>query len=164
MNIFIHCRPGFERDAAEEVEMHLAEQGVKFTTRAESKSAFAAIETSSDRFELNHSELIFARQLLMCAKPCIDLPEKDKVTPILNRLQKLPDTLIPDKLYADLVIEPTDSNSGEELQRFCKKFVRPIENGLKKLGYKKVYSRKNLPRINIVFTDYSPSLCWSRRT
>src|SRR5690606_33237134 len=102
---------------------------------------------------LSLRSLVFPRQLIYVVHGVKNLPESDKVTPLVAPLQE--DTpLNPQKLYSQLFVEAPDTNEGKQLQKFCRKVAQPLANRLKRSGYKRVYSRADCPQVHVFFPDY----------
>lgn len=156
--VILFCRPGYEATCAQEVTDHLVEAGVPDSkTRLQAQKGLVFCEVPEVRPDelrkvLKLSQLIFTRQLLWNAVALEKLPQKGKAEPVAAAIGTMFRNT--DPLYLNLRITSPDFDPGDDLKKFCKKFQQPLENSLKKSGFKKVYSRKDLPDIVVCFTDY----------
>ncbi len=129
--ILLYCRAGFESECAQEVMDHATENGCGGYIRAHKNAAYVEwVETvpghakelyQSVRFE----QLIFARQWFLSLPMMEDLPETDRVTPLLAAFRSLNVRL------GHLWVESPDTNQGKELATFCKKFTAPLAQRLR---------------------------------
>lgn len=113
----IYCRPGFERDCAEETgaEILLATAG----------SGYLLLRGKP---RLQFSRLAFARQLIKLAGEVADLDVRDRLTPILAALPETP------RVFAALYLETPDTDNGKTLSGFTRRFHPLLEAGLVKAG------------------------------
>lgn len=158
MLLILYCRPGFEKECATEIKIHAENIGIAGFCRTAPGSAFVEFDYPENDHEtlkrhLSFRSLIFCRQLLFCA-PKVEFVDDDRATPIVNQLLKYTRTLAKEKLYSNLLIETPDTNEGKTLQRFCKKFLHPMANLLKKEGFKRIYSDMKRAKLHILFPSY----------
>ena len=155
------CRPGFEKECLAELQDQLAAKNIWGRFIAEESSGWVDFILSPDcdtavhwdMFDLN--QLIFSRQIFYFDE-VIDLNgQDDRATPISNALLSLFNNLGLDLLFSDILVQSPDTNEGKKLNRFCKQFVSPLASSLRKLDFKRVYSRSDLPVIQLFFTDYA---------
>ncbi len=128
----IYCRPGFERDCVEETQAQPLE--------AEADSGYVVLQGKP---RLNYAQLAFARQLVRLHAEIADLPERDRLTPILSAI---PDT--PQKFSA-LWLEVPDTNEGKTLSGFTRRFQPLLEEALQG----RLATDGHLPRLHIFFPD-----------
>ncbi len=151
----LYCRPGFEKDAAQEAigkarafRPVLAEQpGIV------DNSGYALISINEQ--PLAYRELIFTRQLirLHCAIP--ELSERDRLTPILAAIGNLPGN------FSSMWLEVPDTNDGKTLSAFTRRFQPLLETALReqgKLTDNDPAASKLLPRLHVFFPDKSSVL------
>ena len=132
----LYCRAGFEKEMAGEINDKAAQLGVFGFASVKENSGYVIFECyqpgDADRLarELSLKDLIFARQMIVVGDLLQNLPEQDRISPILERYQ----TLNPIN-SSDVVVETPDTNEAKELLTFCRKFTVPLRNHLKKAGY-----------------------------
>jgi len=80
--------------------------------------------------ELKFAQLIFARQMIVVGDLLQNLPENDRISPILEQYQALNP-----RNSSDIFVETPDTNEAKELLTFCRKFTVPLRNQLKKQGW-----------------------------
>ncbi|MCB1653212.1 MAG: 23S rRNA (cytidine(2498)-2'-O)-methyltransferase RlmM [Pseudomonadales bacterium] len=130
-SLLLQCRPGFEGEAASEIQAHAERLGLSGFARTQASQGWvqwqmddaAACETlmQSVRF----AELIFIRQ--WARGQFVDLPEKDRLTTLLGAFRAYP-------RVSQVWLEVPDTNDGKALASFCKKFQAPLEKGMHKVG------------------------------
>ena len=130
------CRAGFEKEVAGEISDKASELGIFGFANLKENSGFVIFECyqqgEADRLarELDFSQLIFVRQMLVVGDLLQNLPETDRISPILAEYQALNP-----KNSVDVVVETPDTNEAKELLTFCRKFTVPLRNALKKQGW-----------------------------
>ncbi len=116
-NWLIYCRPGFERDCVDEARAKPVE--------ANAGSGFVMLQ---GKLRLSFAELTFARQLIHVLGEVQDLPERDRLTPLLAAIPAEP------KLFGALWLETPDTNQGKTLSAFTRRFQPLLEAELIKTG------------------------------
>ena len=149
----LYCRAGFEKEMAGEINDKAAQLGVFGFTSVKENSGYVIFECyqagDADRLarELSLKDLIFARQMIVVGDLLQNLPEQDRISPILEQYQ----TLNPIN-SSDVVVETPDTNEAKELLTFCRKFTVPLRNHLKKAGYLvKPAQARNSMTLHILF-------------
>jgi 23S rRNA (cytidine2498-2'-O)-methyltransferase len=124
----LYCRAGFEKDCAQEAVAQaraqrpvLAEQPA---TLVDSGYALVAINEQA----LDYRELIFARQLIRLEHIIEELPERDRLTPLLAAIAAIPGN------FSALWLEVPDTNDGKTLSAFTRRFQPLLETALKEQG------------------------------
>ncbi|MFA6203290.1 MAG: 23S rRNA (cytidine(2498)-2'-O)-methyltransferase RlmM [Gallionella sp.] len=151
----LYCRPGFEQDCTQEAVGQARRQRPVLSEQPgilpNSGYALVAINGQS----LAYSDLIFARQLICLHHIIEELPERDRLTPILSAIAALPGT------FGTLWLEVPDTNDGKTLTAFTRRFQPLLEAALREQGRlvdtDPAESRK-LPRLHIFFPDKSAAL------
>lgn len=138
----LYCRPGFERDCLQE------SQGTPI--EADLNSGFVVTQGKP---RLNFDKLTFARQLIALHGEIGELPERDRLTPLLAGI---PDT--PDKFGA-LWLETPDTNEGKTLSGFTRRIQPLLEEKLRATG--RLVNDPNLPRLHLFFPDKHRALVGS---
>ncbi|MBU0622506.1 MAG: 23S rRNA (cytidine(2498)-2'-O)-methyltransferase RlmM [Gammaproteobacteria bacterium] len=109
----IYCRPGFERDCVEETQAKPVETA--------ENSGFVVLQGKA---KLAYKQLTFARQLLTLHGEVNDLPEGDRLSPLLAALPATPEK------FGALYLEVPDTNEGKTLSGFTKRFQPLLEEAL----------------------------------
>ena len=135
----VYCRSGFERDCAEETRAR--------TLEAEANSGYAVLQGKP---RLQFSELAFARQLIRLHALADNLPERDRLTPLLAAIPQTPQT------FGALWLEVPDTNEGKMLSGFIKRFGPLLEENLRAAG--RLADDRKLPRLHIFFPDKNRAL------
>jgi 23S rRNA (cytidine2498-2'-O)-methyltransferase len=99
---------------------------------------------------LSFRQLAFARQLLHLHGEVTDLPERDRLSPLLAAI---PDT--PEKFSA-VHLEVPDTNEGKTLSGFTRRFQPLLEEKLREAS--RLASDPALPRLHIFFPDQGRAL------
>jgi 23S rRNA (cytidine2498-2'-O)-methyltransferase len=145
----LYCRPGFEQDCAQEALRQAKQQkpiiGVEqLAIVDESGHIVVALNEQA----LNYRELIFTRQLIHLHRNIATLPERDRLTPILDAIAKLPGT------FGTLWLEAPDTNEGKLLSTFTRRFQPLLETALREKGrLQDGATHSQLPRLHIFFPD-----------
>ena len=132
----LYCRAGFEKEMAGEITEKAAELGVFGFANLKENSGYVIFECyqagDADRLArgLKFNQLIFARQMIVVGDLLQNLPENDRISPILEQYQELNP-----RNSSDIFVETPDTNEAKELLTFCRKFTVPLRNQLKKQGW-----------------------------
>ena len=132
----LYCRAGFEKERAGEITEKAAELGVFGFANLKENSGYVIFECyqvgDADRLarELKFDQLIFARQMIVVGDLLQNLPENDRISPILEQYRALNP-----RNSSDIFVETPDTNEAKELLTFCRKFTVPLRNQLKKQGW-----------------------------
>ncbi len=135
----LYCRPGFERDCAEEAQRHAPRSEI---VEATENSGFVRLRTAS---KPDYNALIFARQVIRELGHVETLPERDRLTPILAALPVAPEK------FGALWLETPDTNEGKELSSFTRRFAPLLEEALKSAG--RLAESASLPRLHLFFPN-----------
>ena len=132
-HLFLHCRPGFEKECAAEITERAAQLGQYGYIKTQEGSAYVLLVTQEPEGALTliqnlpFLELVFARQWFAAAPIVTHLPPEDRVTPLLAIANTFP-------VSRELVIETPDSNEGKELSTLGRKFTSPFARALRQAG------------------------------
>ncbi|MCP8899168.1 23S rRNA (cytidine(2498)-2'-O)-methyltransferase RlmM [Gilvimarinus xylanilyticus] len=131
-HLYMHCRPGFEKECAAEITDIANDLGIYGYPKAEAGSALVTYVTHEPEGALDlirklaFYKLIFVRQWF--AGTAVELPDpSDRLTPLLAAAEALPNA-------CDWWTETLDTNDGKAMSALSKKFARPFAAGLKKRG------------------------------
>ena len=146
----LYCRPGFEQDCAQEAVGQARQQRPVLAEQPDitPDSGYAIVAINEQ--ELTYSGLIFARQLIRLHHTIDDLPERDRLTPILTAIAALPGN------FGALWLEVPDTNDGKTLSAFTRRFQPLLETALREQG--RLTDDIKLPRLHIFFPDKSSAL------
>ncbi len=148
-SLFLHCRPGFEGECAAEIQDHAAECGVSGYCKAKAQSAYVVFQpydpqAAADLYnQLSFGSLIFCRQWFVVLALRNDLPETDRISPLVESLRDLP---VP---VNEIFLETPDTNQGKELTVLCRALERPFQESLHQAGYWRADTGQEVPRLHI---------------
>lgn len=150
-HLFLHCRPGFEKECAAEISERAAAQGIYGYSKTADASAFVVFITQEPQGaekllkQIPFQSLIFVRQWFAGGAALRDLPVTDRLTPLLACAKTLPKC-------RELVGETVDTNEGKTLSNLAKKFTVPF---IKALESNHCIERKSGWRLHLVFLSGS---------
>jgi len=158
----LYCRPGFEQDCTQEAVGQARSQRPVLAEQPgiipDSGYAIVAINEQT----LSYRELIFARQLIRLHHIIEELPERDRLTPVLAAINELTGT------FSEIWLEVPDTNDGKTLSAFTRRFGPLLETALRaqgrllpvevEAGRSDAAEAKKLPRLHIFFPDKSSAL------
>ncbi len=150
----LYCRPGFEQDCAQEALRQAKQQKPIIGTEQPaiiSDSGYVVVSLNEQK--LSWRELIFTRQLVRLHHNIDTLPERDRLTPILDAIATLPGT------FGTLWLEAPDTNEGKLLATFTRRFQPLLETALREQG--RLKDDIKLPRLHIFFPDKNSVLIGS---
>ena len=126
----LYCRPGFERDCVQESQAKQIE--------AVPDSGYVVLQGKP---RLSYSQLTFARQLISLHHEVRELPERDRMTPLLAALPDEP------QQFGALWLETPDTNDGKTLSSFTRRFQPLLEAKLRENG--RLVTDEALARLHI---------------
>ncbi len=135
----VYCRPGFERDCVDETQAKPVE--------AIENSGYLVLQGKA---RLVYKQLAFARQLLKLHCDVRELPERDRLTPLLAAIPQAP------AQFGALYLEVPDTNNGKTLSGFTKRFQPLLEQALRDSD--RLSDDANLPRLHIFFPSEDRAL------
>lgn len=142
----LYCRIGFEKETAAEISDKAALLGIYGFARVSENSGYVLFECyqagEADRLarEISFTSLIFARQMIVVSDLLQDLPNADRITPIIEQYKKI-SAQSDLQQSMDLWVETADTNEAKALSVFCRKFTVPLRQALRKQGW--LQSHKN---------------------
>jgi 23S rRNA (cytidine2498-2'-O)-methyltransferase len=145
-NWLLYCRPGFEQDCAQEALRQAKQQKPIIGTEQPAivaDSGFVVVALNEQK--LSFRELIFTRQLIRLHHSISTLPERDRLTPILDAIAALPGT------FGALWLEAPDTNEGKLLSTFTRRFQPLLETALREQG--RLQDDPRTTRLHIFFPD-----------
>ncbi|GGW76047.1 23S rRNA (cytidine(2498)-2'-O)-methyltransferase RlmM [Alteromonas halophila] len=156
-SVLAYCRAGYENDTANELTTWLAEKGVYGYPMFRPGDAYVLFhqydttDNSAAEPALEVNKVIFARQLIHVIKHLSELDREDRIGPILDALKT---ATLPFNKAGDIVIEYPDTEEGKNLAKFCRKFLVPLRQTLRKHGLLSKQENHAKPRLHIFFTDF----------
>lgn len=146
-----YCRPGFERDLAAEFAARCAKTGIAGHSLATPDSGFVLHEFDAPLEEaqrvVSYDQLIFARQLVWVREELSDLPEKDRLTPILAAINRVHGR------FGRVWAETADTNEAKTLSSFLKRFMPHLERALTES--RRLVDRNDALNLHLFFLDSS---------
>lgn len=156
--VILYCRQGFEKECAAEITDKAAQAGIYGFARVKEQSAWVLFECYQPGEAetlvktLLFSTLIFARQMFVAGELLQDLPQDDRISPIIAALTgKI-------ERGGDLRVEVADTNESKELMKFCRKFTVPLRSALRSAGILTKAESSKRPVIHVFFTE--PGCCY----
>ena len=157
--LFLFCRNGYEKDCASEIQALanlLACVGYCKTKTDSGHVIFCAQDYSSAETlysSIDFSQLIFARQWFLVYEVISDLPESDRLTPILDCIQQASNHY---GKFSQLIIQQANMESKDNLQRFISSFSHPLNKTLNQLDLvPNTNERHNEHYLQLCFTSAS---------
>lgn len=148
----LYCRPGFEKECASEIMQITQSRGISGYIKAKADTGYVGFYPTmpASLYVLNEAiifnKLIFARQTVYISHIISDLPQTDRITPLLSAIQTL------GLEFSEILLETPDTNDGKEMSGFCKKFSTPLTIALER---KHLINKKTPWRLHLFFLDSS---------
>ena len=148
LGLLVQCRPGFEADAGQELEASAARLAGRLQSQPQSGFVFLALDAPQPHDELRRrldtSRLVFARQGFQVLAVIDDLPERDRLTPLVERIEGFQER------FSAILLETPDTNDGKQQSGFLGRFGPLLEAALTRSGTLRVDS-PHLPRLHLFF-------------
>ncbi|MGC4118679.1 MAG: 23S rRNA (cytidine(2498)-2'-O)-methyltransferase RlmM [Myxococcales bacterium] len=151
MSVLLHCRSGFEKECAAEVQAAAQSLGVPGYAKARPNEALVqfvpADPASLPALEsgLRLDALVFARQVLFGVSLVDGLPQGDRVGPLVERARQSGRT------FAGVEVETADTDAAKELSTLCRKLTPPLAAAAKKAALVAGAETADAPRLTAVF-------------
>lgn len=130
--LLLYCRSGFEKETAAEILARTRAQNIEGYIRTEPDSGYVLFHPHepADLFSrlperITFKSLMFPRQWVFCQSPTLVLPEKDRLTPLLDAISLM------GTRFAGVWLETADTNEAKTLATFNRKFLPLLEKGLR---------------------------------
>jgi 23S rRNA (cytidine2498-2'-O)-methyltransferase len=155
--LLLYCRPGFERECAQEIDAACAWQSVLGAVQSKPGAGYVEFVPHDAeaggrlRSHLRFEHLIFARQLLFAMPWIRDLPVTDRVGALLPAITAF------GTAFGAVWLETADTNEAKELGAFCRKFAAPLAAALKSAALLRE-GEAGLPRLHLFFAG-STTVC-----
>jgi 23S rRNA (cytidine2498-2'-O)-methyltransferase len=150
-HILLYCRPGFEHECAQEIVDRAADATIEGDAEAEPDSGFVLFSsTEANKLERQQqfSGLVFARQWVRAAEYVDNLPNRDRLTPLLERCRSR-------KKFGEVFVEHADTNEAKSLSSFCRKFSPLFTEAASAAGLLDRAASRPLPSLHLFFLDAS---------
>ena len=147
--VLLYCRPGFERECAQEITDAAAAIGIAGFVKARENAGFAAFipyESAARqlRDKIVFADFVFARQIVHQAVLVEAMPTGDRITPLLDCIRGNFD-----QRFGEVVLETADTNEAKELSGFLKKFGPAFESAVRNAGF--LGGDSAAPRLRVFF-------------
>lgn len=133
-HLLLECRAGFEKECAQEIVAAAQPFGVEGFVKARPDSGFAVFQAHEAAMgaelgeHVDFGRLVFARQMVRVLDLVQDLPEADRVAPLVAAARRLHGP------FAALVLEMPDTNDGKALAALTRPLSRHLAAALAKAG------------------------------
>ncbi|NRD75072.1 23S rRNA (cytidine(2498)-2'-O)-methyltransferase RlmM [Shewanella sp. VB17] len=150
INLFLYCRSGYEKECAAEIQHRATELDIGGFVKTNKKDGyvifqcFNAGDASVLAQKIKLDSLIFTRQIFAAKELLKNLPENDRITPILAALSDV-------RNAGELRVETPDTNEAKERTAFCRKFTVPLRQKLKNSGHLLKKENSSRPIIHVCF-------------
>ncbi|WP_133406038.1 23S rRNA (cytidine(2498)-2'-O)-methyltransferase RlmM [Parashewanella tropica] len=157
-NLVLYCRAGYEKDCAAEIQWRAEELYIGGFVKTKPNDAYVVFQTfeadGADKLmeQIKLNDLVFARQMFAAGELLKDLPENDRVTPIVESLADV-------EKAGELRVETPDTNEAKELSTFCRKLTVPLRQSLKKSGSLLNKEHSKRPIIHVCFVAPGQAYC-----
>ena len=144
------CRPGFEKECAGEIMDYATNLGFPAYIQTKPDTGYVLLIGAGEPnisgliSQLDFKQLIFTRQWFAGLTKIDDLPEQNRIAPLIIAIKSL------DQDFNDIELCYPDTNDGKSLSRFCKQFKPHLQAALKK---QKLLSAHSGQRLHILFLD-----------
>jgi 23S rRNA (cytidine2498-2'-O)-methyltransferase len=155
--LLLYCRPGFEKECAQEIAAACTGQSVSGTVRGKPEAGYVEFVPDDSeavgrlRSHLRFEYLIFARQLIYAMPWIRDLPAADRIGALLPSIAAIGTP------FGAVWLETADTNEAKELGAFCRKFAAPLTLALKAAALLRE-GAPGLPRLHLFFAG-STTVC-----
>ncbi|MBS0372657.1 MAG: 23S rRNA (cytidine(2498)-2'-O)-methyltransferase RlmM [Proteobacteria bacterium] len=146
LGVLVQCRPGFEADAAQELQTESRRLAGRIEAPSNGGFVYLALDTPAPHDEIRRrldiSRLIFARQAFQVLAIIDDLPERDRLTPLKEAIASFGER------FSALLLETPDTNDGKEQSGFLKRFGPLLQKSLDQAGLLRP-DTPHLPRLHL---------------
>jgi 23S rRNA (cytidine2498-2'-O)-methyltransferase len=152
--LLCYCRAGFEPELAAELGERAASAGFAGHARTERGSGyvvFAGVDGEALSHALPWDELVFARQKLVLLAQLPQLDPRDRIAPIIERLQGR-------AAFGSLLVEHPDSDEGKPLAGLARSFANALRPALRKAGLLAAKEDAAGTRLHVFFVDGAHAL------
>lgn len=157
IGILVQCRPGFEPDASLELQAAARAARLEGSAVDVANSGFTLFQFNAPvphdvlRRRLDLSRLIFSRQACQLVGNLDDLPEKDRLSPLVGAITGLGER------FSALLLETPDTNDGKQQSGFLRRFGPLLDDALTRAGLLRADS-PHLPRLHVFLASPKQAL------
>ncbi|WP_028116819.1 23S rRNA (cytidine(2498)-2'-O)-methyltransferase RlmM [Ferrimonas senticii] len=150
--VLLHCRPGFEKECAAEIQELAGELNIFGFSRLIKNSGFILFEGYGSEdgatlmASLHFNDLIFARSWFVVTAELKGMDPADRISAIMAHADTLPKA-------GKLWVESGEGDEYRSLLSFCRKFTVPLRQALRNHGLLTKTERDNMARIHLFLTD-----------
>lgn len=151
--IILYCRPGFEKECAQEITdkaQQLGHYGFAKTKAFSGYVEFECYEKESALYlikAISFNQLIFARQFFVTGSVITIESKEDRIHSILAQMPaKFP-------LCSFLQVETPDTNEAKSLSAFCRKFKVPLRQALRQHQFLTRIENNKKPTCHLFWID-----------
>lgn len=150
-SLLIYCRPGFEKECAQEISQQAGAIGVDGYVKTKPDSGWLLYVPHEDsgagrlQQHLRFADFVFPRQIVHRAVLADALPPTDRAAPLADCAAGF------GMRFSGVVLETADTNEAKELSAFCRKFQPHMEKALR--TRKLLSDDPRAPRLHIFFID-----------
>ena len=161
-SMIFYCREGYEADLAAELDMLSAKENLYGYAQFIPKSTlvhyhfYAELSQAQMRSAIALDDLIFARTRLINFDSLTFSNPHDRVSSVLEYLRE--NSLLLDGMFGDVFAEHPDHEEGKQLAKFCKKFLVPLRQAMRKQGSLSAKPNTGLPYLHLYFTQSNECL------
>jgi len=150
-SLLLHCRPGFEKECAAEIQAQAQSLDIAGYAKAKPDSGYVLFTPCEEagmavlHKQLRFADLCFARQMVAVLPLMSDLPVDDRIGPLLAAAAGL------SRQFSDVWLETADTNEAKELSVFTRKFQGPMTRALVDAGL--ATAKESAPRLHLFFLN-----------
>ncbi|APV51043.1 23S rRNA (cytidine(2498)-2'-O)-methyltransferase RlmM [Betaproteobacteria bacterium GR16-43] len=148
--LVFYVRPGFEREAAQEIMAEAANAGIEGFVKAKPESGYAVFQAHEPggagtlAEQIDFAELVFPRQMVRDAILVADLPVGDRTGPIVAAARER------GTQFMGLHLDTPDTNDGKALASLIRPLMPHLDKAFAKAGI--VFDQARSPdRLNVFF-------------
>ncbi|MBF7072994.1 23S rRNA (cytidine(2498)-2'-O)-methyltransferase RlmM [Glaciecola sp. MH2013] len=159
--VVFYCREGYEADLAAELDTVSAKLELfgysqcKLGSTLVEFNCYEALSLHQQENAFHIDELIFARQRLLSVGSLIFDKPTDRVGSVIDFLKQ---DLNSSLLFGDVIAEHADNESGKQIAKFCKKFVVPLRQAMRKSKLLSAKPNHALPYLHLYFSESNESM------
>nr|WP_095506014.1 23S rRNA (cytidine(2498)-2'-O)-methyltransferase RlmM [Paraferrimonas sedimenticola] len=148
--VLLLCRPGYEKECAAEIQDRASDLEIFGYPQTQLNQGYVTYQCyqsgDAERLvsDIALSSLVFARQWFVCGAMLKDLPEDDRISPILAALESVTKA-------GELRVETPDNDDAKQLSKFCRKFTVPLRQALRSSGQLLKKENPKRPVIHVLF-------------
>jgi len=150
-SLLLYCRPGFEKECAQEITHYAGQEGIAGYVKAKPDSGWLLYvpheDTAASRLyqRLKFADFVFPRQMVHCATLAESLPTTNRAAPLAELAATFGHS------FSGVWLETADTNEAKELSAFCRKFQPHLEKALR--AQQLLSNDPRAPRLHVFFID-----------